>query len=105
MSDVRCPLCVVRRFLCLQKYYELETQGTSDIGPVRALWFRRMGWLLLIGLAHAYLVWNGDILVPYALCGLLLIWWVRRLPAAWLMALAAAILLVGAGLAAAHGLS
>jgi uncharacterized protein len=80
-------------------------KGTSGIGPVRALWFRRMGWLLLIGLAHAYLVWNGDILVPYALCGLLLIWWVRRLSAAWLMALAAAILLVGAGLTAVHGLS
>lgn len=33
---------------------------------------RRQGWLLLIGLAHAHLLWYGDILVPYAICGLLL---------------------------------
>ncbi len=31
--------------------------------------FRRMGWLLLFGMAHAYLLWPGDILVTYAVCG------------------------------------
>lgn len=46
--------------------------------PTTGLWFRRMGWLLAIGLVHAYLIWNGDILVPYALCGLLVLWWVRN---------------------------
>jgi uncharacterized protein len=34
--------------------------------------YRRAGVLLLIGLAHAYLIWEGDILVTYALCGMLL---------------------------------
>ena len=29
----------------------------------------RMGWLLVIGLLHAYLIWYGDILVSYAVCG------------------------------------
>ena len=29
----------------------------------------RMGWLLLIGLLHAYLIWYGDILVSYAVAG------------------------------------
>lgn len=29
----------------------------------------RMGWLLLIGMIHAYLIWYGDILVSYAVCG------------------------------------
>ena len=36
-----------------------------------ALHFRRMGWLILFGLLHAYLLWYGDILVNYGLCGLL----------------------------------
>jgi len=31
--------------------------------------FRRMGWLFAIGLVHAYLIWSGDILVPYAIVG------------------------------------
>ena len=30
---------------------------------------RRLFWLLVIGLIHAYLVWYGDILAPYAICG------------------------------------
>ena len=30
----------------------------------------RMGWLLLIGLIHAYFIWYGDILVSYAICGI-----------------------------------
>ena len=73
--------------------------------PPRGLWFRRMGWLLVIGLAHAYLIWGGDILVPYALCGMLLLWWVRRLPPGWLFAGAVGLLTVGAALGAFHALS
>lgn len=34
--------------------------------------YRRQFWLLVLGLAHAHLIWYGDILVPYALCGFLL---------------------------------
>jgi uncharacterized protein len=37
------------------------------------LFARRMGWLLLIGLAHAFLLWFGDILAVYASVGFALI--------------------------------
>lgn len=38
----------------------------------------RMMLLLLIGLVHGLLIWYGDILLPYALCGLLLIAFRKR---------------------------
>ena len=78
---------------------------TESGAPPRGLWFRRMFWLLVIGLVHAYLIWDGDILVPYALCGILLLWWVRRLPAWALGAGAFVLLAVGALLTIGQGLS
>jgi uncharacterized protein len=36
------------------------------------LYARRCLWLLVIGVLHAFLIWDGDILYTYALCGLLL---------------------------------
>lgn len=84
----------------------LYASKSTDAGqPPRALWFRRMGWLLAIGLVHAYLIWGGDILVPYALCGILILWWVRRLPAGALLAGSLALLGIGAALTIMHGLT
>lgn len=42
------------------------------------LHFGRMGWLLLFGMIHGYLLWSGDILVCYSLCGMV-IWFFRKL--------------------------
>ncbi len=36
------------------------------------IYFRRTFWLMGFGILHAYLLWEGEILYPYALCGLLL---------------------------------
>jgi uncharacterized protein len=42
----------------------------SGLSPA-ATHYRRMLWLLVIGVLHAVFLWFGDILVPYALAGLL----------------------------------
>ena len=36
------------------------------------IYARRLLWLFIIGIIHAYFVWNGDVLYHYAICGLLL---------------------------------
>lgn len=46
----------------------LEQKGL----PVRRIYYRRILWLLVFGLCHAYLLWIGDILYFYAVCGLLI---------------------------------
>ncbi len=73
------------------------------IGPSRALtaaipaWrlhVLRMGVLLVLGVLHAYLLWYGDMLVPLALCGLV-VFFTRKVPARWLLVLGGAMFAVG----------
>jgi uncharacterized protein len=49
-------------------------------GNAADIYYRRNLWLLLFGLAHAFLLFWGDILYPYALCALILFPF-RKLPA------------------------
>lgn len=42
----------------------VERKGGSPLG----VHFRRSGWLVVFGLAHAYVLWYGDILVAYGVC-------------------------------------
>jgi uncharacterized protein len=61
--------------------------------PWAAVYYRRIFWLFVIGMLHAYLIWYGDILVTYAVCGALL-FPMRRLSPRWLVTLGVLVLLV-----------
>jgi uncharacterized protein len=68
-----------------------EARGASALG----VYYRRVLWLLAFGLAHAYLIWAGDILYTYAVCGLLL-YPLRRLSSGTLIVLGTLIAFVPA---------
>jgi uncharacterized protein len=63
----------------------------NGLGPI-ATHYRRMLWLLVIGMVHAYLLWWGDILVCYSVAGLL-VFPFRKLKPRLLIALGSLILL------------
>jgi len=56
----------------------LERARAGGVDAERAH-FRRMGWLLLFGLVHFYLVWHGDILTLYAVIGCIA-WFFSEMP-------------------------
>jgi uncharacterized protein len=49
----------------------IERAEQAGASPAK-VHYARMFWLLVFGLIHFYLIWFGDILALYALCGLLL---------------------------------
>ena len=55
----------------------IASRGQSPAGPH----YRRMAALLVAGLIHAYLIWYGDILVTYALCGMVVYFFSEPAPA------------------------
>jgi len=61
-------------------------EGRADAAD---LYYRRLLWLFLFGIAHGYLLWHGEILYPYAICGLFL-YPFRNLPARKLILIAVA---------------
>jgi len=71
----------------------LDERPPREGDSATARFHRRMGWLLVIGLLHAHLLWYGDILVAYALCGMLA-HPLRRLGSAWLVAIATVLLAI-----------
>ena len=50
----------------------MDQRAEARGAKIRRVYYRRVLWLLAIGLVHSYLIWIGDILVLYAQCGLLL---------------------------------
>ena len=73
-------------------------------GGGRRTHYRRMAWLAVIGLLHAHLLWAGDVLFLYAVCGML-VYPLRRQPPGRLLALGAASLAVASAWSVGTGLS
>ena len=73
-------------------------------GAAGRVHYRRMGWLLVIGLLHAHLLWYGDILFVYAVCGMVL-YPLRRLSPGQLIALGTTLLAVGSAFSVGVGMS
>src|SRR6185369_1120380 len=67
---------------------QAERASARGVNVTRFL-VRRLLVLLALGLCHLLLIWNGDILVLYALCGLLIVPFLR-LPASMLAVLGGA---------------
>jgi len=58
----------------------ITDKALKKTGRSAGLHYRRNFWLLLIGLLHAHLIWYGDILVPYALCGFIVFLFRKKKP-------------------------
>ena len=82
----------------------LMTERAEARGDARRVHYRRMGWLLVIGLLHAHLLWSGDILFLYAVCGML-VYPLRRQPPGRLLVLGVAMLAIASAWSVVTGLS
>ena len=68
--------------------FTLNKQEQEHGPTVAEYYYRRLLWLVLFGVINAYvLLWHGDILFYYGLCGMLL-YPFRRTKSVWLIALA-----------------
>ncbi len=77
-----------------------ESRGQSATG----LHYRRMAWLIVFGLLHAHLLWYGDILYWYGMCGLV-VYLFRKLRPQWLIVWGLAAIAVTSGIMLAAGSS
>ncbi|HEX8624485.1 MAG TPA: DUF418 domain-containing protein [Allosphingosinicella sp.] len=78
-------------------------QAKAKGEPEERIHYRRMFWLLAFGLVHLYLIWFGDILVGYALVGMIAFLFrnlSQRALIRWAIGLLVVQLLILAGLAA-----
>ena len=78
--------------------YYLVSRAVNRGAGIQAaeVYYRRTLWLMLFGIIHAYLIWHGDILYPYALLGLVLFPLHRARPK-WLLVAAGVCVLMMSG--------
>ena len=96
------------QLLCEQKFWSMFSmlfgagivlmfeRAESKSQRAWSVHFRRMFWLLLIGLFHAHVLWFGDILYAYALCGMC-VYFAKRLSPLWLFVLGGLSMAVASG--------
>ena len=80
-----------------------ERQVRAGARPA-GIYYRRNGILMLIGVLHAYLFWEGDILFSYGACAMV-VYFARRLPPRWLLPIGYAMICVPALFIGAVGLA
>jgi uncharacterized protein len=83
----------------------MDHRAAARGASIAGIYYRRILWLLAIGLVHAYLIWDGDILVDYAEAGLVIYLFHRLKPRTLIilgisamLALVAILLSVGAAI-------
>lgn len=47
--------------------------GEEKPSPKFGIHYRRMMWLLVLGAIHGFIIWYGDILLPYAISGMIVV--------------------------------
>lgn len=72
-----------------------EIRGKASV--IADIYYRRLIFLLLFGLIHAYLIWSGDVLFIYAIVGLFL-HPLRRLSFRWMIVLILALFIINLSL-------
>lgn len=70
----------------------MTNRSKAKTGRSAGVHYRRMVWLMLFGVAHALLLFNGDILFIYGMVGLIAYWFCRLRP--WTQMATAVILLM-----------
>lgn len=85
-SGLNCYFWIVKEFVFSQKMWALfsmlfgagafliitRAEEKGKAAGIADIYYRRLLWLLLFALIHAYLIWSGDVLYFYAIVGLFL---------------------------------